>query len=400
MLNFEEALSRLLDGVGQSMMERVAVADADGRVLACDLIAPADLPGWDYSSMDGYAVRSADLSGEGPWVLPVRGESRTGHEPSSMEPGSACRIFTGARIPQGADAVVMQEDAEREGDSIRLSAPVAAGALIRRRGEDLRAGEVAISKGTRLGPGHLGLAASTDASSLWVGRRPVVAIVSTGDELRYPGEPAAVGRLPESGSVAIAAMARRAGAWVRVAPFAPDDPAATRELVEGALRGADLLVTIGGVSVGDHDVVRPALEAAGIRLEFWRVRMKPGKPLAVGRGAGSWVLGLPGNPTSAQVTFALFGVPLLRAMQGDARPVAPRLRARLAEPVRAGSDRTEFMRAQLELDRTGWSVRPLRNQASGATTSMARADCLVVVRPEQGSLPAGAEVDVIRLADV
>jgi len=399
-LNFEDALSRLLDGVKPSMEERVAVADADGRVLARDLIAPADLPGWDYSSMDGYAVSSGDLSGDGPWLLPVRGESRTGHEPSTMVPGCACRIFTGARIPHGADAVVMQEHVQREGESIRLASPVAVGAMIRRKGEDLRAGDVAIAAGTRLGPGHLGLAASTDAGFAWVGRRPVVAIVSTGDELRYPGEPGVLGRLPESGSVAIAAMARRAGAIVRVAPFAPDDPLATRELIEGALRGSDLLVTIGGVSVGDHDVVRPALEAAGIRIEFWRVRMKPGKPLAVGRGAGSWALGLPGNPTSAQVTFALFGVPLLRAMQGDRRPVAPRLRARLAEPVRAGSDRTEFMRAQLDTDQAGWSVRPLRNQASGATTSMARADCLVIVRPEQGSLPAGAEVEVIRLADV
>lgn len=400
MLNFDEALGRMLDGVRPSMSERVAVGDADGRVLARDLIASADLPGWDYSSMDGYALRSADLTGDGPWELPVRGESRTGHEPSSMEPGAACRIFTGARMPQGADCVVMQEDVVREGDRIRLAARAKAGALVRRKGEDLRAGEVAIAAGTRLGPGHLGLAASTDAPFVWVARRPVVAIVPTGDELRYSGEAAEVGRLPESGSVAIAAMARRAGAWARVAPIAPDDPAATRELIEGALRGADLLVTIGGVSVGEHDVVRPALEAAGIRIEFWRVRMKPGKPLAVGSGAGTRVLGLPGNPTSAQVTFALFGMPLLRAMQGDASPVAPRMRARLAEPVGAGSDRTEFMRARFEPGEAGWSVRPLRNQASGATTSMALADCFVIVRPDQGVLPAGAEVDVIRIADV
>jgi len=400
LLSFEQALRALLEGAVAPLPERVAVGEADGRVLVRDLLALSDLPGWDHSTMDGYAVSVVDLVGDGPWILPVEGESRTGHDPPEHRSGTACRIFTGARIPRGADAVVIQEQVVREADTIRLDRRVESGAWIRHRGDDLRAGGIALEAGTRLSPGHLALAASADATSLWVARRPVVTIVSTGDELRHAGEPAVEGKLPESGSVAIAAMARRAGAWVRVAPAAPDDLEETRARIEQASRGTDLLVTIGGVSVGDHDVVRPALEAAGYGLEFWRVRMKPGKPLAVGRNATARALCLPGNPTSAQVTFALFGMPLLRAMQGDAAPVPPRVCALVDAPLKASSDRLEFVRARLDTRVCPWRVHPLRNQASGATTSMAHADCLAVISPERGAVAAGSEVEVIRLADL
>ncbi|MBI5535646.1 MAG: molybdopterin molybdotransferase MoeA [Deltaproteobacteria bacterium] len=400
MLTFEEALGRLLEGVQPTIEERVPVGDADGRVMARDLIARTDLPPYDYSAMDGYAIRSSALQPPGPWKLAVRGESRTGAAPPDLEPGCACRIFTGAHIPAGADAVVMQEDVARDGDEIVLARDVRAGSHIRRRADDMAAGTTAIAAGTRLGPGHLALAASVDAGWVWVSRRPVVTIVSTGDELRYPGEPEDANRLPESVSVAIKAMAARAGAFVRVAPFAPDDPASTAKLITDAMRGTDLLITIGGVSVGEHDVVRPALEASGVQIEFWRVKVKPGKPIAVGRGPAGRVLGLPGNPTSAQVSFALFGMPLLRAMQRDSRPTAARIRARLLDEVHATSDRTEFLRGSLHMDGSRLVARPLRNQASGATTSMAMSDCLLVIPAESSKLAAGSEVDVIRLSDV
>ena len=330
----------------------------------------------------------------------MQGESRTGATPRTLADQSACRIFTGAMIPSGADAVVMQEDVQRDGDQIELSHAPAAGSHVRRRGDDMSAGTVAISSGTRLGPGHLALAASLDTAWIWACRAPIVTIVSTGDELRYPGEAPSPARLPESVSVAIKAMAKRAGAFVRVAPFAGDDPDTTRTLIIEAMRGSDLLITIGGVSVGDHDVVRPALQSAGVEIEFWRVKIKPGKPIVVGKGPWGHVLGLPGNPTSAQVTFALFGMPLLRSMQRDARPTAPRICAKLLDPLRSDPQRTEFMRGTLFTEGSGLVVRPLRNQASGATNSMAMADCLLVVPAGAGDLEPGHELEVIRLSDV
>ena len=372
MLSFEQALAELLRGTVRLVDERVVLDDADGRVLARPLVAPTDLPAQDYSAMDGYALHTDSVRGEAPWRLPVRGESRTGRTCEPLGPSGACRIFTGAPLPSGANAVVLQEDVERDGDCIVTTNPVRSGQFIRRRGDDLHAGCEAIAAGTRLGPGRLALAASVDAAHVWVSRRPVVAIVSTGDELRHAGEPARAASIPESASVAIAAMARRAAAVVRTAPFAPDDPDQTARILSDASRAADLLVTIGGASVGDYDVVRPALERCGIRIDFWRVAIKPGKPIAVGTGpSGLRVIGLPGNPTSAQVSFALFGMPLLRTMQGDTHPIPERFRAQLLESTVREPGRLEFMRGQLEMHESRLGVRALRNQASGATTAMA-----------------------------
>ena len=247
----------------------------------------------------------------------------------------------------------------------------------------------------------MSLAAAADASHVWVARRPIVSIVSTGDELRYPGEAARPATVPESVSMAVAAMARRAGSVVRVAPFAPDDQHKTCGILTAAACGADLLVTIGGVSVGDHDVVRSALQSAGITLQFWRVAIKPGKPMTVGTSSsGLLVLGLPGNPTSALVTFTLFGMPFLRALQGDRRPTPPPARARLLESIVHAPGRREFVRCVLQTDGTRLTARPLTNQASGATTAMAQADALLVVPEPMQQVQQGTELDVIRLADV
>lgn len=399
-LGFDEARAAILWGVRVLSSERVPLVDAAGRVLAMDLVAPGPLPPFDYSAMDGYAVATADVEGKGPWALPVLGESSAGKAAPALPRLTACRIFTGAPIPHGADAVVMQENVQRDGDSIRLSEPVKKGQHIRKAGEDLARGAIAIAGATRLLPGGVALAAMLGVSELAVARRPRVTILCTGDELRAPGDEAAPASIPESNSAALASLARQACAIVRIAPIARDEPAATQRAIEQALDGTDVLLTVGGVSVGDHDVVRPALERAGVKLDFWRVAIKPGKPLAVGRsGAGAHVLGLPGNPASALVTFAVFGIPLLRALQGDARPLPLPLRAALTAERKRSPDRLELARAFLQVEGGALEARIHDNQASGAATSLAHSDGLVFIPPGDGVVGKGEMLDFVRWGD-
>ncbi len=400
MLSFDEARARILADVARLDDETVPLARAAGRVLARDLVAESPLPRFDHSAMDGYAVATTDLGGEGPWTLPVMGESAAGAGSPPLAPCAACRIFTGAPIPSRADAVVMQENVRRDGDASTFDARPRAMQHVRRTGEDMSVGVRAIAAGTRLGAGHLALAAMLDRAELVVARRPVVTILSTGNELRTPGSAGGEGSIPESNSVALAALAEQAGATVRIAPIARDDAEATVAAILDALRGTDLLLTVGGVSVGDHDLVRPALERAGVTLDFWRVAIKPGKPLAVGRTASARVLGLPGNPASAMVTFAVFGLPLLRAMQGDARPIAPLVSARLASVQKRSPDRLELARATLDVVDGALVVRTHGNQASGAATSLADSNALAMLPPGDAPLAAGANVDVVRWSDL
>jgi molybdopterin molybdotransferase len=399
MLAFEEARGRLLAGAARLPAEAVDLAGAAGRVLAEDLVATGPLPAFDHSAMDGYAIDAAALGGSGPWSLPVAGESSAGKPARALAPGAACRIFTGAAVPAGADAVVMQEHVTREGDTVRLAARPRPGQNIRRAGEDIAAGAVAIATGTRLSAGGLALAAMLDRARVTVARRPRVVVLCTGDELRPAGSPAAPATIPESNSGALAALARQAGADVRVAPVVGDEPGAVDRAIGEALEGADVLVTVGGVSVGDHDVVRPALGRAGVTLDYWKVAIKPGKPLAVGRRGGAHVLGLPGNPASAIVTFALFGVPLLRALQGDARPVALPLPARLAASRKRPPDRLELVRATLCVEDGALVARAHDNQSSGAATSLASSDGIAFVPAGEGPIAAGAVVDFLRWGD-
>ena len=406
MLRFEEALARILALGSPSLPgELVDLEDAEGRVLAEDLTASVDLPGFDYSSMDGYAVRSHDLDGEPPYRLRVEGESRTGVVPVALEPGTAMRIFTGAAIPSGADAVMMQENVVRAGEVAVLSAKTRPGQNVRRRGDDLAAGGVALTRGTRLRPAHLALAAALDRASVTVARRPVVTVLSTGDELRRPGTDAIPGTIPESVTVALRATARRAGATTHPSAFIRDERTATERAFASALETSDMLITVGGVSVGDHDLVRPALEAVGVKLDFWRVAIKPGKPIAIGTFPRSGqrdvlVVGLPGNPASAMVTFALFGVPLLRALQGDARPFPAFARGRMTRAHAHDPGRLEFARATVSQADAGYSVTTLGNQASGAVTTMAQADALVCIPEEATGVGAGDEVDMLLMSDL
>ena len=399
MLTYDEARARLSHDIRPLSIERIGLRAAAGRVLAVDLLAHAPIPRFDNSAMDGYALAVGNLRGEGPWWLHVRSESAAGRPSPALKPDTACRIFTGAPIPVGADTVIMQERVRRDGDAIAFDTAPRAGDHIRRAGEDLAAGARALARGTRLGPGPIALAGMLGCSEVAVRRRPIITILCTGDELRAPGEALGDSGIPESNSAPISALAAQAGAIVRVAPIVADDLARTDAAVADALRGADLLLTVGGVSVGDHDVVRPALERAGIVLDFWKVAIKPGKPLAVGRSSHAHVLGLPGNPASALVTFALFGMPLLRAMQGDASPHPLPLIAPLAVRVKASPERTQFVRATLAVEDGALVVHPHDNQSSGAATSLAACDSLAVIPPGESAFERGARVQVLRWID-
>ncbi len=399
MISFQQARELVLSSVTALGTERIALSQALGRVLAHAIVAREPFPAFSASAMDGYAVQVSAFRGGPPFRLELVGESRMGALPPALVAGTTCRIFTGAGLPRDADAVVMQEDVARDGNWITFNKVPERGSHVRHAGEDLKEGDVAIEAGTRLGPFHLALAASLDYPELVVSNRPRVTIVCTGDELRAPGEPVRPGTIAECNSVGLRALAEQAGALVRVAPLVRDDPQATEASLVKALQGTDLLVTIGGVSVGDHDVVRPALERAGVTLEFWKVAIKPGKPLALGRAGSTRVLALPGNPASSMVTFSLFALPLLRAMQGDRKPLPVTLRAPLAAGIHRKPGRLEFMRARLEMVDGGVAVRVLANQASGAGTSMAWADALALVGPDVTSLAPGDIIDVLRLTD-
>jgi len=396
MLPFTDALQRIVESAPVMASERVELGLALGRVLAEDLMARVPLPGFDYSAMDGYAVARSSFTGAGPWSLPVHGESRAGALAAPLLTGTACRIFTGAPIPEAADAVVMQEDVTREGDRAGFTVAPALGAHIRRRGEDLPEGAVALGKGTRLTPFQIGLAAAVDRNELLVARRPRVTILCTGEELRSPGSPATPGTIPDSNGPSLAALVAATGAIPVLAPRTGDTMAATEAALRAALRGCDLLLTVGGVSVGEHDLVRAALTSVGAELEFWKVQIRPGKPLAFGRHGETLILGLPGNPVSAQLTFALFGMPLLRAMQGDLRPIPPRGRARLQNALPQKPGRTSFYRARLEGD----LAITASNQASGSAASLAHADALVILPADSAGLAAGESVELIRLAEL
>lgn len=401
MISFDEALARVVGAARPLGRERVGLEAADGRALAEDVVARISQPATDLSSMDGYALAASDLEAA-PHVLRVVGESPAGSPRQVLERGTTMRIFTGAALPEGADAVVMQEDVARDGDVARFAVTPAAGAHVRRAGDDLRAGAVALTAGTRLGPGQIALAAACDRPTLLVSRRPVVSILATGDELRAPGDPPRPGSIPDSNAHFVAAAARRAGAVARVLPFVRDDLDDATRAVEAALDGADLVCSIGGVSVGDHDVMRPAMERAGISLEFIKVAIKPGKPLVLGRAPGERVvLGLPGNPASASLTFLLFGVPLLRALSGLAEVLPPRDRLRVAGSIRRKPGRLELARARLRRQAGGATVAELLvNQASGAVTAFAWADALVIVPADREEVRDGEELEIIRLADL
>ena len=328
LLPYEAAVEQLVAAaVPLSGRESVGLRDGLGHVLAEPVVSTIDVPGWDYSAMDGYALCAADCPAEGV-SLPVSQRIPAGASPQPLVAGTAARIFTGAPIPAGADAVVMQEVCEATDGAVMIHAPVAAGSNIRRRGEDIQRGDVVVAAGTRLLPQHLGLAASVGVAELAVCRRPRVALFASGDELVMPGSPLAPGKIYNSNLFTATALLQALGCEVIDLGIVEDTLEATKEALRRGAREADLIFASGGVSVGEEDHVKPAVEALG-SLDMWKIAIRPGKPVAFGHVDGTPFIGSPGNPVSLFVTFLLFVRPFLLRMQGreDWRVVAMQAKA-------------------------------------------------------------------------
>lgn len=385
-LSIDDARTAVLEAVSPLQAEDVPVSDASGRVLAEDVLATADVPGFDNSAMDGFAA----LPGPSDRVLDVIGESRAGTPfTGEVGPGEAIRISTGAAVPTTPETGVLQIEltAETASGGVRFNDELAAGRNIRRAGEDMLAGAVALPAGCLLGPAQIGVAISAGAASVRCARRPTVSIVNTGDELAPAGHALRRGQVHDSNGPTLAALARTGGAEVLSVAVAADSPAATRAAIEAAL-AADVVVLSGGVSVGPHDHVKPALEDLGVRELFWGLALKPGKPTWFGAQGERLVFGLPGNPVSAYVTFVLFVRPALRALQG-ADPI-PRFAAKLATAIVRHAARDECVRVML----TDGLATPTGPQGSHVSSSLAAADGLAIIPRGEGTLPAGTEVEV------
>ncbi len=389
-LSLDEALARLAEGTAAhriTQMEAVSTFDALGRVLAAGVVSTLDVPPQDNTSMDGYAMRAADVAAAGT-VLPVAQRIPAGVVGQPLAVGTAARIFTGAQVPPGADAIVMQEQCEAipgEGlGSVRVNAVPESGAWIRRRGEDVRAGSVVLAAGTRLTPQALGLAASVGSATLAVLRRPRVAVFSTGDELMMPGEPLKPGAIYNSNRFTLRGLLQAGGCEANDFGIVPDRLDATRATLRAAAEKNDLIITSGGVSVGEEDHLKPAILAEGT-LETWQMAIKPGKPLAFGTvrrpdGSAALVLGLPGNPVSSFVTYLLCVSTVLRAMQGMAWGLPPALQLRADFDFPRPDKRREFLRARLNAE---GGLELFANQSSGVLTSAVWADGFVDNPPGQ-----------------
>ncbi len=396
MLSVAQARARILAPLQPVPAETVALAQAWGRVLAVPVASRLTQPPADMSAMDGYALRSTDAAPGA--VLRVVGSAPAGHPyGGQVGPGEAVRLFTGSVMPAGADTVLLQEDAVRSGDSVEVLEACTVGRHIRRAGQDFGAGDVLLKPGRRLGARDIGLAAAANHPWLSVHRRPVVAILATGDEISMPGEPIGPGGIVSSNSHAIAALVRAGGGEPVILPVAGDNRAAIAAAVDG-LGGVDMLVTTGGASVGEHDLVQAALAERGFELDFWKIAMRPGKPLIAGRVANTPMLGLPGNPVSALICAALFLLPSLDVL-GGLPAAAPRTeRAVLGASLNQNDGRADHLRATLAVEPGGLLVAmPFARQDSGMLSLLTRADALVLRAPNAPALPAGAEVEVIRL---
>jgi len=398
LLSVDDALALVLKGLAPLDVEQVSLADAQDRVLAEDLAATLTQPPFDASAMDGYAVRSADLTAL-PATLDVVGEAAAGARfTGTMKPGQAVRIFTGAPVPHGADTIVIQEDTEGSAARVVVKAAASAGKHIRLRGQDFKQGEVLLRRGTTLGPRSLMLAASMNHAVLPVRRKPQVAILATGDEVMPPGSGLGPDQIVSSAGYGVAAAVAAHGGDAVPLGIARDDPESIATLA-GTGAGADILVTIGGASVGERDLVASALEREGLVLEFAKVAMRPGKPVLFGRLGTQRVLGLPGNPVSALLCTYVFLVPMLRAMlgvHGDGHPVPE---AVLGADLPANGERQHYLRATSTWREDGTRVvRPLPSQDSSLVAALAKADCLIVQAPQAPALPQGARLKILPLS--
>ena len=398
LLPVDEALSRLLADAGPLPSEPVAIADAAGRVLAADIVALRTQPPFAASAMDGYAVRAADIASL-PATLRVIGQAPAGlHYAGAVGPGEAVRIFTGAPVPAGADAILLQEDARPAGDRmVEALESTAPGRHIRRAGLDFETGDRLLDKGRRLDPAALSLAAAANHPHVDVIRRPLVAILATGSELVAPGVEPGPGQIVASNSYGVAAIAREAGAAILDLGIAPDDQAAMAAAVRKALQAeADIIVTLGGASVGDHDLVREVLTSEGMKLDFWKIAMRPGKPLMFGRLGATRVLGLPGNPVSGLVCAYLFLKPLVATLGG--LPSKPDIRdAVLGSAMKANDHRQDYVRARIACDDGRLVASAFDIQDSSMLRTLAAADALIVRPPDAPAAAAGDPCRVLML---
>jgi len=393
LLPVEDAQARLLALRESLGSENIALSESLGRYLSHDVRALRDQPAAALSAMDGYAIRFDDLPG--PWR--VIGEAAAGTAASlNVDAGQAMRIFTGAMVPTGADTVIVQEDTALSDGRLLLTgeSPGSRGRHIRRRAIDFAAGDCLLPAGTRLTPGAIAAAAMSGSGQLAVGMRPRVAIVTTGDELVQPGHELAPGQIPDSNGVMLAAMLAGDVADPVLPHHIPDDREKLAHVLKELARRHDVIVTVGGASVGDHDHVRAALEAAGGSLDFWRIAMRPGKPVIAGRLGDAILLGLPGNPSSAFVTATMFLLPLVRHLAGARDPLPPVHRAPLAAPLSAGGARRDYLRARLE----NGELVPLFGQESGLTLPLASANALLIREIGAAARDAGEMADYIAVA--
>ena len=391
LLTIAEARELVLGAVEPLGAETVEVGEAVDRVLAVDLEAAGDVPPFPCSAMDGYAV----LPGPAERRLSVVGESRAGTP--TLQPlgeGQAIRISTGAAIPAGATAVIPQENVDAGEGEIVTRMSVRAGDNVRDRGEDMRAGTGVLWAGTVLGPAELGAAVAAGAGRLTVAMRPRVHVLSTGDELKAPGEPLGPGEIHNSNGPMLIALAEHQGATCAPPGRLPDDRAATEAGLRTALEAADVVIVSGGVSVGPHDHVKPAMESLGVEQVFWRVALQPGKPTWFGRRGSTLVFGLPGNPVSAVVTFGLFVRPALAALQGRARERLLESEAVLATAIPRNPDREQAVRVRLKRQNGRLMATPNGPQGSHLVTSLLGADALALIAPGEGEIEAGATVSL------
>ncbi len=394
-----EALEKILTGVMPLGPEQVGLRFALGRTLAHALSAAVTHPPFDASAMDGYAVKSSDFA-KLPAALTIVGESAAGWPfGGTVGFGQAARIFTGAPVPDGADSIVIQEDARVDGARVMIADVPHPGQHIRPRGQDFHEGDAILTRGRCLNPRDILLAAAAGHAMLAVVRKPTVAILATGDELVEPSDRPAAGQIVSSNSYGLAAMVEAAGGAAKLLGIAQDDP----DDLAAKLRDAettDILVTSGGASVGDHDLVRPALEAAGAKLHFYKIAMRPGKPVFFGTRNGpngtQRIIGLPGNPLAAMISARLFLTPLIAALLGRSAPL-PTFPAELAVPLGPNGPRDHYMRAFVDSESVPLRVTPLGNQDSALVSVLGKANCLIIVPADAPAHPAGSTVKVLAI---
>lgn len=409
LFSVDEARERILTNVAPLPLVRVPTSEARGLVLGEDVIAEVAVPPFATSAMDGYAVRADDTrnaSDQTPVMLLIVGEAKAGHPATAaVEPGTAVRIMTGGMVPVGADAVIRFEDTDEvthhrqpiaPGTVIGIRRALVAGQNIRAVGEDIRAGDTVLERGTVVRPAEIGVLATLNQTHVSVHRRPVVAILATGDEIVEPGEAAGPGQIWNSNSAMIASMVEAAGGQAHILGIARDSAADLRAKLRMEC-DADLLITTGGVSVGDYDLVKQVLRAEG-EIDFWQVRMKPGKPLAFGHLDGTPLLGLPGNPVAAAVAFEQFARPAIRRMLGRRDVLRPVIQAKTAERIDNGGGRRQYLRVRVEAEADGFVATLAGFQGSSTLTSLARANGLLIV-PETVPVVEPGEVLSVQMLD-